>query len=144
MYAGCAGFWDALYSTLWLDGWQGGLVEPSALPPWPTTWQAAAAVWGLAPSALLAAGAWRALRRGDRPGLAALAGCAGGVAALLWLFLSVPVYSTVKASYLLGLTPLAALLVADGLPEKGRARAAGWALLAGWAACSYFAHMPQH
>jgi hypothetical protein len=144
VYAGYAGFWDALYSTLWLDGWQGGLIEPAALAPWPPHWQAAAALWGLVPTGLLLAGAWRALRRGDRPGLAALLGCATGLAALLWMFLSVPVYSTVKASYLLGLTPLAALLVADGMPERGSKRTLAWFVLSGWAACSFFAHFPQN
>lgn len=142
VYSGLSGFWDAFYSTLWLDGWQGGHINPSQPPPWPPVWQAAAGLWGLAPLSLIAAGAGRAFRRGDRPGSAALTGLAAGAAALLWLFLSVPVYSTVKASYLLGLAPLAALLAADGLPERPAARSLGWSLLCGWAACSYFAHIP--
>ncbi len=143
VYAGVSGFWDALYSTLWLDGWQSGLVNPDVEPFWFPRWQAASAIWGLAPTFFIAAGARRAWRRGDAPALAALAAAATGLAALLWLFLSVPVYSTVKASYLLGLAPAAAFLLAEGLPERGSRRSAAWALLAAWAACAVFAHLPR-
>ncbi|MDX6770704.1 MAG: hypothetical protein SF051_14310 [Elusimicrobiota bacterium] len=143
VYSGVAGFWDALYSTLWLDGWQGGVIDPWAQPHWSPRWQAAAAAWGLAPTAFLLAGCRKALGRAEAPALAAMAALGTGLAALLWMFLSVPVYSTVKASYLLGLAPAAAFLLVEGLPERGAARVASWALLAGWAACSVLAHLPR-
>jgi hypothetical protein len=143
VYAGVSGFWDALYTTSWLDGWQSGIVNPDVEPFWFPAWQAAAAIWGLVPTFFILVGARRALRHGGAPALCALGALGTGLAALLWLFLSVPVYSTVKASYLLGLTPAAALLLADGLPERGAPRTAAWAVLSGWAACAVFAHLPH-
>ena len=143
LYSGVAGFWDALYSTLWLDGWQSGIVNADVEPFWFPYWQAAAAWWGLVPTFLIAVGARRAWRGENAAGASSLLAVATGVAALLALFLLVPVYSTVKASYLLGLTPAAALLLADGLPENGSKRIWAWALLSGWAACSILAHVPR-
>jgi hypothetical protein len=143
MYSGLRGFWDSLYSTFWADGWQSGVTWVEHIAPRPLDWQAAGAWWGLVPTALLARGAARALRRDDAPSGAALLGTLGGLAALLWLFLSVPVYSTVKASYLLCLSPLFALLLADGLDGLGRATcAAGWAGLVAWAAAAFRGALP--
>lgn len=143
VYSGVFGFWDALYSSVWLDGWNSGLITAVSRPPWPENWQAAAAWWGLLPTGLAVFGAVRAVRSGDEAGLIAAWGLGAGLAALLWLFLSLPIYSTVKASYLLGLTPLLALLVADGV-EGFRApwRAAARALLCAWAVCAWRAHLP--
>jgi len=142
-YAGLNGFWDSLYSTFWADGWQSGAISLRALPPRPFDWQAAELWWSLIPAGLLGAGAARALRREDAPSRAALLGAGAGVMALAWLFLTVPIYSTVKASYLLGLGPLFALLLVDGLAAlPDLARAAAWAGLAAWAAASFRAALP--
>ena len=111
--------------------------------PRPLNWQAADAWWGLVPTALITRGAARALARDDAPSGAALLGAAGGVAALLWLFLTVPVYSTVKASYLLGLAPLFALLLIDGLEGlSDPTRAAAWAGLIAWTAAGFRSALP--
>ncbi len=142
-YSGLDGFWDSLYSTFWTDGWLSGVTAVRSIAPRPLDWQAAGAWWGLLPTALLGVGAVRALRRDDQASGAALLGAAGGLAALLWLFLTVPVYSTVKASYLLGLAPLFALLLVDGLDAlSGSARVAAWAGLVAWAAASFRAALP--
>ena len=142
-YAGLNGFWDALYSTFWADGWQSGAISLQSLPPRPLDWQAAEVWWALVPTSLLALGAARALRRADAPAGAALLGAAGGVAALAWMCLAVPIYSILKASYLLGLGPLFALLLVDGLEEAtGKARLGAWAGLVAWAAVSFRAALP--
>jgi len=142
-YAGLNGFWDALYSTFWCDGWQSGAPSLEWLPPRPPLWQAAGAWWGLIPTALIALGARRALARRDAASGAALAGIFLGVLALARLFLAVPIYSTVKATYLLGLAPLFALLLADGLDAlDGLPRAAAWAATCAWAAAAYRAALP--
>jgi hypothetical protein len=142
-YSGLNGFWDSLYSTFWTDGWLSGVISAGAIAPRPAGWLAAGAWWGLLPTALIALGAARALRRTDAPSGAALLGPASGLKALLWLFLTVPVYSTVKASYLLGLAPLFALLLADGLDAlSGSARVAAWAGLVAWAAAAFRAALP--
>ncbi len=137
-YAGLNGFWDALYSTLWNDGWQSGVPSLFWLAPRPLLWQAAGAWWGLVPSALIARGLWAGLRRRDAYSGAALLGLFAGLAAALRLFLTVAIYSTVKASYLLGLAPLAALALCDGLDSFSDAPRTGWwALLAAWAAVAF-------
>jgi hypothetical protein len=142
-YSGLNGFWDSLYSTFWTDGWLSGAASMRLLAPRPIAWEAASAWWGLAPAALLGLGATRALRRDDAASGAALLGAGGGLAALLWLFLTVPVYSTVKASYLLGLAPLFALLLADGLDSlTGAARVAAWGTLVAWSAAAFRAALP--
>jgi hypothetical protein len=142
-YSGLNGFWDALYSTFWADGWQSGAIALRAVPPRPLDCQAAEVWWALVPTVLIAAGAARALKRSDAPSGAALLGAGAGVGALAWLFLAVPIYSTVKASYLLGLGPLFALLLADGLEEaRGLGRLAAWGGLFAWAAVAYRAALP--
>ncbi|NNN05943.1 MAG: hypothetical protein HKL90_08585 [Elusimicrobia bacterium] len=142
-YAGLKGFWDALYSTFWCDGWQAGVPSLVWLPPRPFDWQAADAWWGLIPTALIALGARRAFTRRDAASGAALAGIFCGVLALARLFLAAPIYSTVKASYLLGLGPLFALLLADGLDAlAGLPRAAAWAATAAWAAAAFRGALP--
>jgi hypothetical protein len=142
-YSGLNGFWDSLYSTFWTDGWLSGVISSSAIALRPADWLAASAWWGLIPTILIGLGAARALRRDDAASGAALLGAAGGLAALLWLFLTVPVYSTVKASYLLGLAPLFALLLVDGLDAlSSTSRVAAWAGLVTWAAAAFRAALP--
>ena len=142
-YSGLNGFWDSLYSTFWTDGWLSGVTTVRSIAPRPPDWQAAGAWWGRVPTFLLGLGVARALKRNDAAAGAALLGSAGGLAALLWLFLTVPIYSTVKASYLLGLAPLFALLLADGLDAlNGAARVAAWAGLVAWSAAAFRAALP--
>jgi hypothetical protein len=53
------------------------------------------------------------------------------------LYSVVPIYSTAKATYTLGLVPAYGLLGAEGLGLlRGRPRAAMWGLAACWAAAS--------
>ncbi len=142
-FAGRSGFWDALYSTFWSDGWQSGAIAQASLPPRPLDWQAAEAWWALVPALLMARGAARALTRADAASAAALVGIGGGVAALAWMSLTAPIYSILKASYLLGLGPLFALLLADGLDGAGGvAGLAAWGGLFAWAASSFRAALP--
>jgi hypothetical protein len=59
------------------------------------------------------------------------------------LFIGLPVYSTVKASYMSGLTPCFAILAAAGLEPVARsrpARAIVHGALAAWAASAYLAY----
>ena len=51
------------------------------------------------------------------------------------LFASLPVYSTTKSSYTLGLIPCYGLLIAwgfDALPERRWVRVTVWSYLCGW------------
>jgi hypothetical protein len=142
-YSGLNGFWDALYSSFWTDGWLSGATSTRALAPRPALWLAAGAWWGLVPTFLIGLGAARAFKRDDAASGAALLGMGTGLKALAWIFLTVPFYSPGKATYLLGLAPLFALLLADGLEVlSGVWRLAAWAGLAGWAAVAFRAALP--
>ncbi len=144
IYAGLSGFWDALYSTFWLDGFLTGMTDFSTRPPW-DFWAMNSLAWlSLLPMLALCLGAARAVNgaRTD-PRLRFAAVCV--IAYLLasaWIFLRVGNYSAVKASYLCGLAPAFGVLAAAGFERLARPRPARpivWACLACWAVSSYAA-----
>ncbi len=113
LYAGVHGFWDGFYSTLWSDGYYSGMIpEPLREMPWNMDFLSAGALLGLVPSLALVIGAVRSPGR-LQTGLAFLC-LLGFFAAQLYLFLKVPMYSMVKATYTLGLIPAYAVLAASG------------------------------
>ncbi len=113
------GFWDGFYSTLWLDGHLSSVDQFDVKPPWNYSLLVSAPLLALLPTAaiLLAStsGVWHPLRRAR--GALLFAGCCLAIylAAMLQLFLLVPTYSTVKATYSLGILPCYAVLAAAGL-----------------------------
>jgi hypothetical protein len=143
IYAGYRSVWDGLYTTMWLDGTLSGKVS-GVLPPWHTEALLAGAWLGLVPLALILLGVARAagrLRRGAGDGIVLAAGTVGlYLAALLWLSLQVPTYSTLKASYTLGLLPCYGVLAAAGLevlPRRAWLRVPLAAGLTCWAVFAY-------
>ena len=147
VYAGVNGFWDSLYSTLWTDGYLSGIADPNALPPWNYPYMLASGLLALVPTLGIAAGLLR-LRAGARgekdEGLRFAAACVLlYLAAILFVYLRLPVYSAGKASYMLGATPCLALLAASGLDSlspRRAVRAALYAALACWAVSVYAAY----
>jgi hypothetical protein len=144
VYAGAGGFWDSIYSSLWLDGFLSGTADFASRPPWNYAPMLASAWLALAPSALLLAGVAAALvepARALRSGLLAAAGwLAVFLAAVFYGWLTLPTYSAAKASYLLGLAPCLALLIAggyDALVRRGLPKAALSAALVCWAVAGY-------
>ena len=142
------GFWDGYYSTLWADGNLGSITGFGDIPPWNYAPMWASHWVALLPTLLVAIGFFAALRpRRDRSAeglqLGAIA-FATQLAAALVLFASVPIYSQVKATHTLALTPVFGLLAAHGCQCVVRSPAAQSALYAGlfgWAAlvlCAYF------
>lgn len=147
VYAASAGFWDGLYSTLWLDGYLSGAALASAAPPWNHALQSALSLLSLP---LAAAGLWGALRAlfgrraDDSAGLFAVVALSSFLAAMLYLHLRVPTFSNAKASYTLGLVPCYALLVArgsQGVLRGPRSRALGAGYLAAWAGAAWAAFL---
>jgi uncharacterized membrane protein (GlpM family) len=137
-----------LYSTLWLDGGLSGIGEYQYRPPWNYSFLLSDALLSIIPSAALLLGVAVTVNRpSDRVHRAQLFSICCIVtyyAALLYLYLTVPIWSTAKATYTLGLTPCYAILCVSGLDVLSRnkiLRAAINALLACWAVasyCSYF------
>jgi hypothetical protein len=149
IYAGYRSVWDGLYSTLWLDGTLSGKVA-GELPPWHTESLLAGAWLGLVPLALILLGVARAagrLSRGAGDGTVLAAATVGlYLAALLWVSLEVPTYSTMKASYTLGLLPCYGVLAAagfDALPRRAWLRVPVTALLAAWGVFAYLAYFAR-
>ncbi len=144
-YSGLTSVWDDVYATLWSDGMLNGILDFDHRPPWHYGLMSCGLWLALAPTAAVAAGAVRAAAgRGPpagRDGLRFAAAVVGLFAlALMYVTLTWPIYSDVKASYLLGVTPCLAVLAAagfDALPRGLPWRAAAVGLLTGWAATAY-------
>ena len=118
IYGGVWSLWDTLYSSLWLDGTVSGLVIPPKVFHWNVHWMLAGAWLGIVPMALLLFSPAACFRRDLRPLrdalLFALAAVAIYLAAIIDLYIGLPVLSTAKATYTLGLLPCYALLAAAG------------------------------
>jgi hypothetical protein len=113
LYASVHGFWDGLYASLWTDAqYSGRIPAPLAVKPWNLDFLLAGSLLGLVPSLALLVGIARSTRR-LQTALASLC-LVTFVSAMLFLFLRVPQYGIVKATYSLGLLPAYAVLVAEG------------------------------
>ncbi len=148
IYSAVQGFWDSVYSTLWLDGGLSGISVYKGRPPWNYNFVISGSLLSLIPTAGLVAGILvtitRVSGRAYRAQLLSIL-CVGiYMAALLYLYVTVPVWSTAKATYTLGIIPCYAILCVTGLDFLSRntlLRAAINGCLACWAVaayCSYF------
>ncbi len=147
VYSAPAGFWDALYSTFWTDGYLSMVISYAWRPPWNYDLMISGSLLGLIPSAAMLLGAASPVLRAGRdrwkPIALASACIAIYLAALFCLFASLPIYSTGKATYLAGLTPCFAVLAAAGfdlLTRRPLLRAAVHGSVAAWAAAAYAAY----
>jgi hypothetical protein len=147
IYGGVWSLWDTLYSTLWLDGTASGLTIAPQEFPWNVNWMLAGAWLGIVPMALLlaspAACLGRDLRSSRNALLFALAAVGIYLAAILDLYIGLPVLSTAKATYMTGLLPCFGLLAAAGAAPLLRfrfLRAVIWSGIASWAVAAYVAY----
>ncbi len=147
VFANFNGFWDSFYSTLWLDGMMSGATKAVGFPPWNIDFLVSGAWLAVLPTiAILIAVAAALLKPGEsfRKGpLFAVMCMVIYLAALGFMYLDVPIHSTVKATYTTGLTPVYALLAAAGLGTLMKtvtARAVVYAWVACWAVSSYLSY----
>ena len=148
IYSAVRGFWDSVYSTLSLDGGLSGTGVFRFRPPWHYNFMLSGALLSLVPTAGIILGILTTIRRSFLHAYRAQlfsVFCVGVYfAALLYLYLMVPVYSTAKATYTLGLIPCYVVLGVTGFDLVSRSRLARAAVngcLACWAVaayCSYF------
>lgn len=141
IYSGVHGLWDGLYSTIYADGYLSGILDPEFRPSWNEPFLIAGAWWGLLPTLLIAVGLVRGLalsKRLESTGRHAVVVAAVSVviylAAIVFLYLRIPIYGAAKGSYLLGLLPCLGLLAAAGAEPILRSKT-GAATLAGLLAC---------
>jgi hypothetical protein len=138
VYAGLNGFWDSVYSTVWTDGFLSGIAMSDFRPPWNYSLMTALSLLSLFPTAAVIVGMLRAPR--DKCLCFAAACVVLFLLALADLYLTLPVYSTAKGTYLLGLTPCIAVLCAAGSESIVRLnwlRATAYACLTAWAAVAF-------
>jgi len=120
VYAAFHGFADALYSTFWGDGYNicEHLVTFPELPHWNYVALAAGIAFSVIPALSIGVGSavalWRSREKEQWPFTFLLASIGVYFAALLHLFTVIPIFSTVKASYTMGLTPCYAAMAALG------------------------------
>jgi len=149
--AGFRSFWDALYSTLWGDGYIAGRTDPGRRHGfWSYAFMSAGYLAALPVSAALALGVARALRlavagadpaRRDAQAWLLLAAWSVAIP-FAWLTLRLPFFAQAKAAYLLPIAPALAVWFAQGacaLDAWLARRAGAWAraALAGlWALCA--------
>jgi hypothetical protein len=147
VYSGAWSLWDSLYSTMWLDGLVSGSISNPTRVPWNLRWMEAGAWLALVPMGLLVSGSLSPFRKELRSSRTvvcfALAALAVYLAAMIDMYLRMPIYSTAKATYTLGLIPCYGVLAAAGAEPIIRFR---WlrelifAALACWAVAAYAAY----
>lgn len=139
------GFWDSIYSTMWLDGAMLGNISYNFFPPWNYDFMIAGA-WLAAPVTLaIIVGVIKSSSEVNRRvhDIARISLVLYFIA-LLYFFLSVPIYCAAKANYTLGLLPIYGIFAVLGLQPllankwlKGAVY--GWITCFGVSAyCSYF------
>ncbi|MGH7867533.1 MAG: glycosyltransferase family 39 protein, partial [Candidatus Dormibacteraceae bacterium] len=144
VFASFNGLPDGFYSTFWSDGYLSGNASIWSKPPWNYTCLAAETGFSVVPASLMLCGIalafWRSGRRDSWPFTLLAASICVCLAALVHLHLSLPIYSTAKASYSMGLTPAYGAMAALGAEKlictRLRGRVVG-AVLIVWAVLSY-------
>ncbi|HEX9136429.1 MAG TPA: DUF2142 domain-containing protein, partial [Nitrospirota bacterium] len=143
VFSAIYGFWDSIYSTFWLDGLNSSIVTYESGSPWNYNFMVSGALLSLLPAAGIVLGFIMTLGRprSTHPGQVFSSYCiALYFAALLYLYIAVPIYSTAKATYTVGLLPCYVIMCVSGidvLTGNKYARAAVYALLCCWSVSVY-------
>lgn len=146
IYSAVFGVWDALYSTMWCDGYLSAIIRYDYRPPWnynalislsPLSLPLAIAILCssvvaiLTPKRTMASGLLMV-------GLSIFVYLVG----FLYNYLAVPIYSAGKASYMLGVLPSFATMAGWGLTritKNSLAKAIIYSYIASWALVSFLA-----
>jgi len=149
VYAATIGFWDGIYSTIWVDGFLGGMASYTHRPPWRYDFALSNVWWSIIPSAGIIVGMVRsAFSAGKSKNLTMVFSSACIVmyfAAILYLYLLLPIYSTVKGTYTLGLLPCYAVICTYGLSHFMKNKLLKHFINLSiflWAAYSYIGYFP--
>lgn len=137
------GLWDGLYSTTFFDGYLSG-AKPDFVP-WNVSLILCLPLLSLAPVVAILLGGAATLsasvvNRASSGLLLAVACTAIYLAAITYMFVSVPVYCIAKGAYALGILPCYAVLAAKGfdvLSVRPMARTAIFAAMTCWAVYAY-------
>jgi|WetSurMetagenome_2_1015567.scaffolds.fasta_scaffold00781_1 hypothetical protein len=140
VFSSIYGFWDAIYSSLWMDGY----LSANYNTPWNFSFMLSGAWLSLLPTTAIFIGTVCAFINKESPLRQMLRFSVSCVivyiAAIFYIFLTVPILSSAKATYALGLIPCFALLATAGFELLTRCRflrAAVYGLIACWAVGAY-------
>jgi len=143
VFSSIYGFWDAIYSSFWADGY----LSAYNRPPWNYRFMLSGVCLSLLPSTAILIGLVVTARTKGGPlsRMLRFSVCSIGLylAAIFYLFLTVPILSSAKATYALGLIPCFALIGMAGfeiLTRQRFLRAAVYGLFACWAVSSYVSY----
>jgi hypothetical protein len=111
-------FADAVYSTFWHDGYLSGIIAKVQAPPWNYEFLATGIVLSLIPFMSMVFGCILTIRNSGKieglPLTFLMAAIFVYFSALLYLYAVLPIFSTAKASYTMGLTPCYAAMATVG------------------------------
>jgi hypothetical protein len=147
-YSGFGSVWDSLYSSIWSTGWLSGVIDYAHRPPWNYGLMSCGLWISVFPMLLLIVGGARSLFGRFIPTtqsmglLFSLAGLLAYIPAIFYVYLTLPIYTCAKGSYMLGAVPCAAMLIAWGFEPLTRNRAVRTVAIGGiftWAVTSYLA-----
>lgn len=136
------GFWDGLYSTLTMDGYLGSADTYELRPPWNYGWLFSGPILGIVPSLSIIIGFFRALFKPKE----SFANCAFFsavvlaiyISAMIFHFLQVPFYSSIRATYMIGTITCMGTLAAYGV-EPGLQNPWSRGFIYAWLVCWVFA-----
>ncbi|MBI9110430.1 glycosyltransferase family 39 protein [Maridesulfovibrio ferrireducens] len=147
VYSTTNGIWDGLYATLWLDGNLSGVSKFASRPPWNDDLMVASALLALIPSIWILIGISRTFFTPVKSvlnGRMFLVGClVVYFTAVTYLYLNLPIYSTAKASYTLGLLSCFGILATVGVEpflKNKIMKAVTCGFLAVWASTVYITY----
>ena len=125
IYAGVSSFLDGVYSSLWGDGYLSGIVQFASAPHWNFKGMQSLYLLALPIMFAIAVGMIRVLSKQKSGALGiALEFSALGLILLLgamfYMYATIPIYSSAKASYMLVLVPGIAILAAWGIEPFDR------------------------
>ncbi|HUL01349.1 MAG TPA: glycosyltransferase family 39 protein [Nitrospirota bacterium] len=118
IYSGINGFWDSIYSTFWIDGYLSSITSFAICPPWNYSLMVLGALLSILPSVGIILGILRTLlveKYVSKGKLFAVICIGMYFSALLFIYLTLPIYSTAKATYTIGIIPCYAIACVNGL-----------------------------
>lgn len=147
VFSGTSGLWDSIYSTLWLDGFLGSVAAYRGKPPWNYSFLLSLSWLSLIPTTGILLGVISTIKNLEREIkeilLFSIMSLLVYFVALIYLYLQLPIYSTAKATYTMGLIPCYALLCGAGLEMLSRGailRSIMLGLLSWWGVFSFAAY----
>jgi hypothetical protein len=147
VYGSMEGLWDGLYSTFWMDGNLSGVFSFGDRPPWNYDLMFASLPFTVILTAGIFAGIVSILsapqRNINNGKLLSVIYILFFVAAVAYRFLTVPTFSTAKATYMTGITPCFAIALAAGVELIANRRilyATAAAVVSCWAIFNYLSY----